>query len=230
MVNAQVLEVSMKKVLTLSRELGSGGIALAQSLAKRIGWKLIDKEVISEVAQLAQCSEKEIAKFDQEEFDRIKMLFNDLSFPVPGSGMMFPFVAGGYMEPYWLPSSVTDQQLIDESKYLQLTKSVIQTLADKGDVIIVGRGGSVLLAERPDAFHLRVIAPTEHRIKQLMEVAKISEAEAKQMLQKRDKASADYIKYFYHEDWTNPRLYHMVLNTGKIPLPEVEEIILHCLE
>ncbi len=220
----------MKKVLTLSRELGSGGIALAQSLSRQLGWKLIDKEVISEVAQLAQCSEKEIAKFDQEEFDRLKMLFNDLSFPVPGSGMMFPFVAGGYMEPYWLPSSVTDPLLVDESKYLQLTKTVIQTLADKGNVIIVGRGGSVLLADNPDAFHLRVVAPMDRRIKQLMEVSSISENEAKQSLLKRDKASADYLKYFYHMDWNNPLLYHLVLNTGNLTLDKAEEIIIHSLK
>jgi cytidylate kinase len=219
----------MKKILTLSRELGSGGIHIAKNLAQRLNWKLIDKEVITEVAELAQCPEDQIAKFDQEDFDRLKVLLNDLSFPVPGSGMMYPFMAGGYMEPYWLPSSVTDPLIIDESKYLKLTKTAIQNLADKGNVVIVGRGSQVLLKDCKDALHLRIVAPMEQRIARLMEVANVDAVAAKQLLIKRDKASAEYLQYFYQAQWDNPQWYHLVLNTGLMSLQEAENTVFSCL-
>ena len=219
----------MKKILTLSRELGSGGIHIAKNLAQRLNWKLIDKEVITEVAELAQCPEDQIAKFDQEDFDRLKVLLNDLSFPVPGSGMMYPFMAGGYMEPYWLPSSVTDPLIIDESKYLKLTKTAIQNLADKGNVVIVGRGSQVLLKDRQDTLHLRIVAPMEQRIARLMDVANVDAAAAKQLLIKRDKASADYLQYFYQAQWDNPQWYHLVLNTGMMSLQDAENLVYSCL-
>ena len=219
----------MKKILTLSRELGSGGIHIAKNLAQRLNWKLIDKEVITEVAELAQCPEDQIAKFDQEDFDRLKVLLNDLSFPVPGSGMMYPFMAGGYMEPYWLPSSVTDPLIIDESKYLKLTKTAIQNLADKGNVVIVGRGSQVLLKDRQDTLHLRIVAPMAQRIARLMDVANVDAAAAKQLLIKRDKASADYLQYFYQAQWDNPQWYHLVLNTGMMSLQDAENMVFSCL-
>jgi cytidylate kinase len=219
----------MKKVLTLSRELGSGGIAIAQHLAEQLHWKLIDKEVITEIAKLAQCPESEIAQFDQEEFSRMKMLFNDLSFPSSGNNLVFPYMGGGFIEPYWMTGSVNDPQIIDESKYLELSKNVITNLADKGNVIIVGRGGCVLLKDRHDTLNLRIVAPLEERIKRVSEVSGISLAEAKESLHKRDKGSADYMHYFYQVNWADPLLYHLVINTGRFTLEEIEKMIGNCL-
>jgi len=213
-------------VITLSRELGSGGIAIAQDLVKRLSWKLIDKEVIVQAAQMAKCSESQIEKFDQEQFDRMKVFFSDLVFPMSGRGIVYPFVSAGYMEPYWYPTPVTEPEGIDETKYLQLTKTVIQNLADEGNVIIVGRGGCVLLKDRSDTLHLRIIAPLEQRIRRLMETTQMDEPSAKQILAKRDKASADYLKHFYHVDWADPLLYHLVINTGMGSLQDAVELIL----
>jgi len=219
----------MKKILTLSRELGSGGIAIVQKLAQRLDWKIIDKEIITRVAEMAECTEGEIAPFDQEEFHRIKMLFKDIASPTTGGGLMFPFAAGGYMEPYWIPTGVNDPKIIDESRYLQLTKAVIENLAEKGNVIIVGRGGCVLLKDNPDTLHLRIVCPIDARIKRLKEVSNIDDAQARQTLERRDKSSADYLKYFYHVDWNNPYLYNLTINTGRRTLNDAEQIIYHAL-
>ena len=214
------------RVITLSRGLGSGGIAIAQQLAKRLSWKLVDKEVIVKAAQMANVSEEQIVKFDQEQFNQMKVLFSDLAFPVPGSGMMYPFVAAGYMEPYWFPASIQNPNIVDETKYIQLTKTVIQNLSEDGNVIIVGRGGCVLLKDRKDTLHLRITAPIEERIKRVMETANVNEPDARQMVTQRDKASSDYLKHFYQVNWTDPLLYHLIINTGKISLLKAEELIM----
>lgn len=217
-------------VITLSRELGSGGITIAQNLTKRLSWKLIDKEVIVYAAKLAKCTEAEIEKFDQEQFDQMKVLFSDLGYPIPGSGMMYPFIAAGYMEPYWFPASVSNPVSIDETKYIELTKTVILNFAREGNVIIVGRGGCILLKDEPNILHIRVTAPLEIRIQRVMETANVDEPTAKEILLKRDKSSMDYLRHFYQANWSDPLLYHLVINTGKLSLNDAEELIMQQLK
>lgn len=217
-------------VITMSREVGSGEILIAKQLAKRLSWKVIDREIIIKAAQLAKCSQAQIEKFDQEQFDRMNAFFSDITFPVYGGGGMYPFINIGGIEPYWVPGIELDPNIVDETKYIQLTQTVMEKLADKGNVIIIGRGASVFLQNRPDTLHLRIIAPLDQRLHHMMKEAKVDDAKAKHIITTKDKASAQYLKHFYNANWADPLLYHLVINTGKVSTPEAVELILSHVE
>ncbi len=116
-------------------------------------------------------------------------------------------------------------------------------------MVIVGRGGQVLLQGTPGVLHVRIEAPIEDRIQrvktqiqsergpQRSEGNGRDEREllkaASDMIVNRDMASADYIKHFYNIDWDDPKLYHLVLNLGKLNVEQAVQIIvaaIHTME
>jgi len=78
----------------------------------------------------------------------------------------------------------------------------------------VGRGGQALFKDNPNAFHVRIVAPIEKRAEEMMTRTVITREDAVEYLKRRDRAGFMYIKRFYKEDWDDPLLYHMIINTG----------------
>ncbi len=102
-------------------------------------------------------------------------------------------------------------------------------------MVIVGRGGQVLLKDAPGVIHVRVEAPFEVRFQRVMEQLKHEQGSARSddeirrkasdLIANRDISSADYIKRYYNVDWADPKLYHMVLNLGKLSVEQAVQII-----
>jgi cytidylate kinase len=213
-------------VITISRQLGSGAVYVAHQLAKKLNLRYIDKELIAKVAQLANVTPDKIEHFDQDEFDQMKTIFSQMPFPIPGTGIMYPFIAVGYMEPYWFPSTIGEYDGIDDRKYLQITQTVIRNFAEEGNVIIMGRGGCILLHDFPQTVHLRIVAPLDKRIEwAIQEEPNIDKTKAKEIIEKKDKARAEYLNHFYNANWDNSLYYHLIINTGQVALDDAVETI-----
>jgi cytidylate kinase len=99
--------------------------------------------------------------------------------------------------------------------YAELIQMVIQEYAQTGDVVIVGRGGQVVLQSYPKVLHIQVQAPVAWRIRNLMERTGGAYDEAEQQIIHSDRQRARYMKHFYNVVWDDPALYHFVINTGK---------------
>jgi hypothetical protein len=118
-------------------------------------------------------------------------------------------------------------------KFLHFLQAVLYDYARKGNVIMVGRGGQVLLRDLPGVLHLRVVAPFELRLRRFMEQEKIDEKQATRILRRSDRDSAGFIQSFFDVDWDNAALYDLVVNTHKISVDAAVKIILesiHCPE
>ena len=109
---------------------------------------------------------------------------------------------------------------LNEETLLELVQSAVEWAYQLDNMIIVGRGSQVLLKNHPDVLHVRIDAPLEVRLERVLEQLGQArgetglEARARRMLRERDQASAEYIKTFYHADWADPQLYHLIFNTG----------------
>ncbi len=97
----------------------------------------------------------------------------------------------------------------------QTTETILQ-LARMGNAIIVGRGGSAIASKLSNAFHVRLIAPADARIKHAMELHNLTEKEAMVYVKKEDQARKDYFWSFFHQDIDDPTLYHLIVNTSKM--------------
>lgn len=114
----------------------------------------------------------------------------------------------------------TQQQL-----YLDAVKTVIEELAHKGDVVIVGRAGQAILQNDPRVFHVRVISPMETRIQRIVAVHGIARQAAEAQIQDSDRYRANYLERFYQINWDDPAHYHMIINTGLMHLEAAAETL-----
>jgi cytidylate kinase len=103
---------------------------------------------------------------------------------------------------------------------------MIYDFAQKGKVVIAGRGGQVLLKDLPGVLHLRIIAPFEVRVRRFIEQSGGDEKQAARILRRSDRDSAGFIQSFFDVDWDGPLFYDLVINTQKLPVDTAVKIIL----
>ncbi|GAB4532246.1 MAG: cytidylate kinase-like family protein [Anaerolineae bacterium] len=106
---------------------------------------------------------------------------------------------------------------------------IIRQLADEGNVVIVGRGGQVVLRERPDVLHVRVVAPWQIRVARLRERRHISAEAARACLEASDRARARYLRRSHGVRPDDPTLYHLILNTGLLELSQAADLIIQAV-
>ena len=200
-------------VITISKEHGAGGKNLSEAIARALGYELVDKTLIAKVAQQAKVSASKVERYDQEEYSPLAKYLDNLFLANP------PLSAPGAFD---LPVSAAGMvaglgekyDFFNSEQYLKLTQTAITGLYDKGDVVLVGRGGQVLLAGKPGCLHLRIAAPLEMRVKRMTAKLNVTAKEAQEIIHKRDRSRASYIKDYYGRDWNDAALYHLVLNTA----------------
>jgi len=114
---------------------------------------------------------------------------------------------------------------IRRTKFLHLTQAVIYGLASKDNVVIVGRGGQVLLRDLPGTLHVRIVAPFEARVKRLTESERVDEKQAAGILRRSDHDSFGYIQSFFYVDWDDPNLYDLLINSAKLSVEAAVKLI-----
>ena len=100
--------------------------------------------------------------------------------------------------------------------YHEAVRGVIIELAEQGNIIIVGRASQVILHDRPQTIHVRIIAPLEDRVRRLTALHKISPSAALAQIETSDRYHHHYLRRYYHARWEDPQLYDLVINTGRV--------------
>jgi cytidylate kinase len=102
--------------------------------------------------------------------------------------------------------------------YREQIALIMDDLAAAGKVVIVGRAGMVILANRPEVFHVQVIAPAELRTKRVANAQHISQECAQHQIEASDRFRRLYIKNHYQARWDNPTLFDLVVNTAHVSI------------
>jgi cytidylate kinase len=101
-------------------------------------------------------------------------------------------------------------------RYFDALKQTMRELADRGDVLLVGRGGNCFLRDDPRAFHVRLVAPMAVRYRRIMEYRWVREAVAKKQVAESDTQRRRYYESYFGIDWANPLEYHITVNSGQL--------------
>jgi CMP/dCMP kinase len=224
--------------ITISRQFASGGDEIAYRLCQELGCRMFNKRMVQEAARASDLCE-EVADDDwldySEDNHQVSSFLEKLFERMP----VIPYGSTG-------PGDITlqyelEEQRMQKARCLRLMQKAIERAYQFGNIVIVGRGGQVVLRDRPNVIHVRVIAPPEIRCQRVKEQLKAKEkivsahldhqyqARAKDIVAQRDAASADYIQTFYAAHWDDPLLYHLVLNTGKMPIEQAAQAILQLM-
>lgn len=114
--------------------------------------------------------------------------------------------------------------------YREAVKQVIEELAAEGGVVIVGRAGQLLLKDRADVLHVRVIAPQAVRAERVARARGVPPQAALAQVEASDRYRANYLKRFYQVRWDQAELYDLVINTARTAAPEAAEVICRALQ
>ena len=109
-------------------------------------------------------------------------------------------------------------------RYFAALEQIIRKLADRGDAILVGRGGNCYLRDDPRAFHVRLVAPTAVRCRRIMEYRWVREAVAKKLMAESDGRRRRFHESYFGIDWSNPLEYHVTVNSGRLALMALDLI------
>jgi cytidylate kinase len=186
----------MVRFITVEREYGSQGAAFAYQLAERLRWRLVDHCLIEEIANEVKIPQS-LAERCDERLDPWYYRFGKAFWH--GSIERLP--------------ALPDTQVFDSERIADLIKKKLRTTVEEGKCVIVGRGSTCALATVPGAFHVFVYASL-NRKKRWFEQSFPQRAKiAEQELAATDKRRAAYVRRFYQQDWTDRRLYHLMLNS-----------------
>jgi len=100
--------------------------------------------------------------------------------------------------------------------YLDMIQTIIYNYAREDDVVILGRGATVLLSDVPSALHVNIFAPYNRRVKVVMSREGVTRSLAEQLVKESDQDRAGYMKYLFDRDWMDPLLYDVMINAGVI--------------
>jgi cytidylate kinase len=193
-------------VVTISRLHGVGGREFGHTLADELGYAYIDKELLGFIAAKAGTSEDAVSFYEGT---------------APGPAQLFrDFCHRKY------PG--TRPEIMDPACYADVLRAVIEDLARRDRVVIVGRGGQSILAGQPQAVHLRLIADREHLVSRLASqprFAGLSEAELWRRSERFRENRRLFVKQHFGRDIEDPLLYDLVMNFGRLAMSEAVQIV-----
>lgn len=203
-------------IITISRQYGSYGDAVVESLCDRLGYRGLDKYLMRRLAAQAGLKPEKIIGLSEDQYQ--PMTRAERFFAHTGPATRHPLIWAEYGK------MVGREQLT-----VELVTRLIHVAYEKDNVVVVGRGGQVVLREKPDALHVRLVAPLAMRIRRHQIRAGLSAEAAREEVLKADRASAEFVRRYYGADVADPGLYDLIINTGRLPLTSAADLIISAL-
>ncbi len=201
------------RAITISREYGSGGGEIAVRVARRLGWRLIDHEVVVLVSQALGVSEMEAEEYDECVDGPVSRVLQSFCVVQPTMPISVPLVL------------TTSSRAYNEAR----CRAVMDAYA-MGHTVIVGRGSQVLLAQYRDVLHVRVVAPFDLRLAYVMRREGLDQAAAHARIHLKDDERQRFLQEEHHRHPDDLHLYDLVVNTGVLDLESIVDLILLALQ
>ena len=193
-----------KRIITISREFGSGGRFIGEEVAKKLGIAYYDKNVINEIAEKSGLSPEYI----QENAE--------LS---PKKGMFAYALAG---------RDITGRSVEDMVHEAQ--RKVILELAKKGPCVIIGRNADYILKDRDDVLNVFIHGDMPEKIKRITGLYNVKEKEAVKMMADTDKRRRTNYNFYTDQNWGKASNYTLCLNSSQLGYDRCEMIIMECVK
>ena len=198
-------------VITINRQIGSGGAYIGQQLAKKLDIDYVDREILSKAAKQLAVVEEDLESRDEKLLSFWKSFFHINAFATDyhlPPQMDFPF----------------DREIFDAEA------DVIRHIAAERSAVIIGRCGFHVLREYSNRVSIFLHADISFRSKRVQDIYHVTEKAAMDMITHSDRDRAHYIDTFTGKKWTDALQFDLTLDTGKIGLDKSAELILNYLE
>jgi len=199
-------------VITISRQLGSGGAYIGRALSKELNIDCFDKEIVLQAAKKLSVLEEDLTSRDEK---------------IPSFWESF-FQSNNYICPdVYLPTQVF---VPTEEAIFKAESEIITHIANERSAIIIGRCGAHILRDHPNHINLFFHANLPERIERIQELYNNTHEEAIEMIEQSDEHRTRYHRLLTNEDWTDVRKYDFAINTSKISIDNLIPLILSYLK
>ena len=192
-----------KKIITISREFGSGGRSIGRKVAEELGIPFYDKELVEQIAMESGFAPKFVEEHGEHS--------------PTGSFFSYAFAPQG------VPGIMNGLSTADFLWNIQC--NVILQLADQGPCVIVGRNADYILKDRPDALHIYVFADAPYRAERIVRLYGESEKTPEQRLNEKDKRRRVNYQHYTGRTWGQAQNYDLCLDTGVLGEDFCTEVI-----
>ncbi|MBW7571884.1 cytidylate kinase-like family protein [Caproiciproducens faecalis] len=201
-----------KYVITISHQLGCGGAYIGNKLSEKLSIPFIDRQILKRVADTLNLPEEDIEDREEKESSFWDVFFREGAISA---------------EPI---SMVTPDFILSDTELYDLETQYIENIADEKSCIILGRGGNYILRNHPCHLRVFVCADMKERIQRVSGLYKVSESDARKVIEKNDRERQGYIKSYTGCDMLNLKYYDICINTSEIGLDNSVTIIQNALE
>lgn len=204
----------MRTTITISRQLGCGGSYIGQLIAKRLGLKYVDREVLRLAAEEFGCDTETVAAREERIASFWERVLNGLTFGTPEA-------------PYTPPPlrNFTDEELFEKQT------EILKRIASRHDCVVIGWAGVYVLPRHPGMLSVFCHAPDKFRIKRIMEVYRVETVEeARAMLEESDEMRKRYFEAMTGHDWACAENYHISIDTSLLPMEKTAEMLIALLK
>lgn len=197
-----------KRIITVSREFGSGGRTVGRMVAEKLGYKFYDDEIIERVVKECGLAREIVEKYDEYATHRSSLLYT-LAVNSMGDG-----VHG---------LSFANQVQIAQSK-------VIKEIAEEGNCVIIGRGADYILRDRDDCFNVFVRANMAFKVKRVEEIYGKNDKKTEDRIKDKDTKRRVFYRSFTMREWGDIENYNLVLDSGAVGIEKCANIICTIVE
>lgn len=196
----------MKKFqITIARQYGTGGREIGLALASMLGVRAYGKELINIAAEKLGFSEDILHTADEKH----------------PSSLLFSIATGSL--PYAMPNMHYDMPIND--KLFSAQAEIIKNAASEGSNVFIGRCADYILKDDPSLLRVYIYAPTEYRIKHVMESNGVSADDAEEMIEKMDKRKSGYYNFYTGKKWGKYENYDLMINASLLGVEGTAEVI-----
>ena len=228
-------------IVTISGNTGAGATEIGRIVAQQLGFDYVDRQILTEAARALGVTERDIASRDDRSpprkvRERLASFFEDFlersavagaADPLAATGGLEALMAASYREAASLPAG--GREALTDARYKEAIETVMNGLALKGHVVIVGRGSQVILRDRPDTLHVCVTAPFALRVKRIAERDAMLPEKAKGRVEESDRGRVDFHHKYFKVNPADPDLYDIMVNTGHLNHEQAAQVIVAAL-
>ena len=196
------MDKNQKYVVTINRELGSGGRTVGRKLAEKLNVPFYDKALINELKKKFNLDTEQIEKLKSGKSDWWREFINSALY------------LGQGMNELWYYQRMTGKEgyLVTSNDMFEQDKEILTKVAEEESCIIAGRSGFSVFANHPNHLSILIQAPLEHRIQRIMSKQELSREEAEKIIKKVDEMRENYVKKYSGTSRYDTRNYDLVIN------------------
>ena len=203
--------MTCKSIITIGRQYGSGGHEIGQKLAKELGIKCYDKELLDRAAKESGICQELFEHHDER----------------PTNSFLYSLVMDTYSM-NGAASGYTEMPL--NYKVFLAQFNAIKQIAKEGPCVMIGRCADYALADFDNCFSVFFHADLQTRIRRIAKIYDLTDAKAKDRIIKTDKKRSSYYNYYTSKRWGDADSYDLCIDSGKMGVDGSVELVLNAIQ